>query len=507
MDVTELLQRLWMATLALTGAIVLVAALRTRWQRLFGAEHACRLWWLPPLAVLVSQLPHAAAPALVVHVPTVLALFTVAPEDAGASVSTGANGRDLLALAWVSGVLICLWLAGRRQLRFTRRLRGAAAVPAGAGLPPLLRAADTRTGPALVGAWRPRIVLPSDFQDRYEAGERDLILAHEATHAARLDGMASGCGTLLQAMFWFHPLAWWALPRFRRDQELACDAVVMRTHPRQQRNYALAMLKTQVAGHALPVGCPWLSRHPFKERIDMLKLPMPDRRRRATGYVAVAVIALGVSAAAYAARQEPRTYRPSTTVYQLAMSLHRGDEVIATSAVCAKANQPAVIEQAGAQGGQAWRFALQAKPLDGGRVQVSIDGSVGDATGGAIRLHPVLRGTLGSPMSVDVDTAEGQAPLRLVLVPTLGCAAAHDASSASHVSMRVEKMPARAAAEAVAARAGLRLVNPQALDDGGLVEGNFEGVPPQAALAVIADTAGVEPVFEGTSVRFRAPRE
>ena len=44
MDTIDLLQRLWTATLAMSVALMIVAALRVPWRRWFGAEHACHLW-------------------------------------------------------------------------------------------------------------------------------------------------------------------------------------------------------------------------------------------------------------------------------------------------------------------------------------------------------------------------------------------------------------------------------------------------------------------------------
>ncbi|MGD3580303.1 M56 family metallopeptidase, partial [Xanthomonas citri pv. citri] len=41
--------------------------------------------------------------------------------------------------------------------------------------------------PVSVGLWRPRIVLPMDFDTRYSAAERTLILAHERLHLRRGD--------------------------------------------------------------------------------------------------------------------------------------------------------------------------------------------------------------------------------------------------------------------------------------------------------------------------------
>src|SRR6185312_5688002 len=109
---------------------------------------------------------------------------------------------------------------------------------------------------------RSRIVLPADFEQRYSDVEQTLILAHEAMHARRLDGWWCLLGRVVAAGFWLHPLARWALSALRHDQELACDAAVLRDHGAQRRSYAQAMLTAQSAAIALAVGCPWSPRHP-----------------------------------------------------------------------------------------------------------------------------------------------------------------------------------------------------------------------------------------------------
>jgi hypothetical protein len=101
-------------------------------------------------------------------------------------------------------------------------------------------------------------------------------------------------------VFWFHPLAWWALAALRHDQELACDAAVLREHGGQRRRYANAMLKTQSAVLALPVGCAWFPRHPLTERIAMLKQPVPGRFCRMCGSLAVFGVVLLVACSVYA---------------------------------------------------------------------------------------------------------------------------------------------------------------------------------------------------------------
>src|SRR3546814_498383 len=94
----------------------------------------------------------------------------------------------------------------------------------------LLRAGSSTGLPAVVGL-RARIVLPADFDVRYSADERALILAHERTHRARGDVAGNALMAALRCVYWFNPLLWIAADRFRRDQELACDATVVARHP------------------------------------------------------------------------------------------------------------------------------------------------------------------------------------------------------------------------------------------------------------------------------------
>src|SRR5690242_7136057 len=168
MSAIDLLQRLWTATLALSAALAIVAALRVPWRRWFGAEQACRLWWLPALAVMASQLPHASMQTVIVRVPTILA--AAAPVSSVPVVAANSvDWRAPLAFAWFAGSCALLLLAVARQRRFLRALREArpASLAAPEGISEVLSARNIATGPALVGAWRPRLVLPRDFEQRY----------------------------------------------------------------------------------------------------------------------------------------------------------------------------------------------------------------------------------------------------------------------------------------------------------------------------------------------------
>jgi beta-lactamase regulating signal transducer with metallopeptidase domain len=314
----------WRLLLAFTAAQVIVAMLRKGCRRLFGPERAFQLWALPPLALLASQLPHAAA-VPEAALPPVVYVITAAstalpPADVG---SAAIDWRSTIALLWLAGMVARLLAASIAQFRYRLRLRGAVRLD-GLGLRwPVLRADRADIGPALVGAFRSCIVLPVDFESRYESAEQALIVAHETLHAQRHDGCWSLLAQFLAALFWFHPLTFWALAALRHDQELACDAAVLRQHGAQRRTYAHAMLKTQMAALALPVGCSW-SIHPVKERIEMLKVPVPGRRRRRSGRVAMAALAIVTSAAVYAAQASPHTYQANADALAEALALSDG---------------------------------------------------------------------------------------------------------------------------------------------------------------------------------------
>ncbi len=301
------LGRGWLLLLAFTVAVLAVAALRKPCRRLFGTERAFQLWLLPLLAVLASQLPHAAnadrapLPALVYAVTS-----AVGANPAIAAAPATIDWRDGAALAWLAGIVVSLMLAALAQLRYRSRLRGATPMADALLTWPVLRAVYADVGPALVGAWHVRIVLPADFEHRYDDAERALIIAHEAMHARRRDGWWCLVARSVAALFWFHPLAWWALGALRHDQELACDAAVLREHGRQRRSYANAMLKTQSAQLALPVGCSWSPRHPLTERIAMLKLPSPNRQRRNLGTIAGSALAIVIAGSITRSSSSPK---------------------------------------------------------------------------------------------------------------------------------------------------------------------------------------------------------
>jgi hypothetical protein len=81
-------------------------------------------------------------------------------------------------------------------------------------------------GPATIGAWKPRIVLPRWVLLLPDA-DRRLVLRHEEEHRSRHDAAIVFATSLLVALFpWVAPL-WWQLRRLKIAVEMDCDRRVI----------------------------------------------------------------------------------------------------------------------------------------------------------------------------------------------------------------------------------------------------------------------------------------
>ena len=299
MTAETILTALIRINLVASVAIVLVLALRPLVLRWLGASIAYWLWLIVPIAAAASFLP--AREEIVLVQPA--ATLTVTEESAGpvetspapldrapATVAT-TPVTSFLALA---DVLVAVWLLVAGVLLVgsivrTRRL-----------------AADPSVGPALIGVLRPRLVLPADFETRFDAEERALILAHEDVHRVSGHTIINALIEIARCTCWFNPLAHLAAIRIRTDQELACDAAVIATRPSARRTYGQALLKTQVAPAFLRLGCTWSSRSGKRlgERIEMLGRPSLSRGGAVLGASTVAVVGLALGYAAWAQQPE-----------------------------------------------------------------------------------------------------------------------------------------------------------------------------------------------------------
>ena len=240
------------ANLAASAAILLVLLLRPFARRLLGPEVGYGLWALVPVAALTSLFPN------------------LSDFRSGQQVGLPKfqfEHADLVLAVFLTGAALLLALFVFSELRFRRLARAG------------------RVGPAVVGLSWPSMVVPADYETRFDADERSLIRLHERTHIDRAHPRDNRLIALHLLFGWFNPLAHLAARCARLDQELACDAAVIEARPRQKRLYAETLLKgsqrsspwsafacalTEGGRHPLEVRIAGLARQPLTLRQFMI---------------------------------------------------------------------------------------------------------------------------------------------------------------------------------------------------------------------------------------------
>jgi beta-lactamase regulating signal transducer with metallopeptidase domain len=146
-----------------------------------------------------------------------------------------------LAWCWLAGATGMFALTTWRWMRFTRLLRRAGRAENAVcedimgtlrrrlriRRPVRLIVTEHPLGPAVVGLLRPTVVLPQAAIENKPPEEIELILAHELIHLRRGDHWLGLLRSAVEALWWFHPLVWWASRRASREAERCCDEAVL----------------------------------------------------------------------------------------------------------------------------------------------------------------------------------------------------------------------------------------------------------------------------------------
>ncbi len=153
-------------------------------------------------------------------------------------------------------------------------------------------------GPAVVGAFRPDIVIPRWLLQR-EREQQRLVLDHEREHVRMRDPlMLATAWTCALAMPW-HPAVWWMLWRLRLAVELDCDARVL-AHGTPRRSYGALLIELSQQSSGLPVGATALSDRTthLERRLLAMNTHRPSFFRLRSTAFALLAIAMIVSACA-----------------------------------------------------------------------------------------------------------------------------------------------------------------------------------------------------------------
>lgn len=433
----EFLRALLATTLASSAAMAVVLLLRGVVRRRLGASAAYLLWLAVPVAGGAVLLPAPRSAVL-----PMTALDAVLPATPAAMVQAAPMlpWAPVLGGIWAAGALLMMTWQLCQQRRFVRGLgtlqrgdEGCWRAQAAAGLP------------AVVGLWRPRIVLPVDFEQRYTAQERRLVLLHEQVHLRRGDIAVNALLAAMQCVYWFNPLLPLALRRCREDQEFSCDERVIARGDGARRSYGSAMLKTGLSLSPLPLGCHWQGPHPLKERIAMLKRPVPGKRQWFATLLLSAGLSTGLGYAAWAA-QPARAEKGAAgaVLYGVKLQLDVDGEARSFE-VRGPAGRPFAFSM-DTPAGRRWEGEFTVEPLDAARLVLS--GTLRE--GGQVVATPTLVVTAGSPAGMRVDTKDAGSLFKMeAIVVDLGREAGAVAAPAPASQARIGAEPADAPASTV----------------------------------------------------------
>lgn len=260
---TLILFAAWTASLALRRASA-------------GVRHTVWLMAMLTVALLPAALsiPRSAIPS---------AARIVVPALA-ASPQIAVQKLPWLFMIWAAGAIIVLarlMMGIAAAVRITRSAR------------PLdgILYSGLATTPMTWGFLRPVVILPA-YASAWTAAERDLVLRHERAHIARHDCLWQMLASVLSAIFWFHPLMWFAKLQLRREAEGAADDLVLAAGA-VPSDYAGRLLDVarRLYGLAAPaVVIPMVRRPDLETRVRSIL--DPSSRRASAGIFVRCAIAL-----------------------------------------------------------------------------------------------------------------------------------------------------------------------------------------------------------------------
>ena len=235
-NLQPLANHLWQSTLFAVPVALLALALRKN-------RAAVRYWlWLAasvkfliPFSLLVDagrRLEWRSHPAIsqpqfsyaVDQIVRPFATLAPAPPQTAAP-SAPVEFSTILLGVWLCGAAIgaVCWFRSWRRINAAKR----SASPLYLKLPIPAFSTPGQMEPGVFGIRKPVLLLPEGIMDRLTPAQLEAVFAHELCHVRRRDNLTAAIHTVVETIFWFHPLVWWIRARLVEEREHACDEEVL----------------------------------------------------------------------------------------------------------------------------------------------------------------------------------------------------------------------------------------------------------------------------------------
>jgi bla regulator protein blaR1 len=242
----SLLHFLWQGAALAALAAALIAAARQASTRYAIAVGALVLMVAAPVVTyfVLHQDEPAFSASKQAAVPTIAYVVNLATHRAVASTQPRFLSGGLLTIfveLWFIGVMLfSLRTAG--GFFVIARLRRRESKPMNPGLLALCREMQHRLGisrairyceslhldaPAVVGWFRPVVLLPISALSGLTELQLRAVVAHELAHIRRLDAFFNLFQVVAETLLFYHPAVWWLSKRIRAERENCCDDVAL----------------------------------------------------------------------------------------------------------------------------------------------------------------------------------------------------------------------------------------------------------------------------------------
>ena len=174
--------------------------------------------------------------------------------------------------------------------------------------------------PAVVGIFRPMILVPIALAAQLTPTQAAAILAHELSHIRRHDYLVNLIETAIETLLFYHPAVWWISSQIRRERENCCDDLAAAMS--DPIEYSRALLAAEgLRSVPLAMG---LGAGSLRARIGRLINPHPQPRRGSLAALSLIFVTLACVAIPMRGSSAQNTTAPSPRLADPRMALWNG---------------------------------------------------------------------------------------------------------------------------------------------------------------------------------------
>src|SRR5580658_7442875 len=200
------------------------------------------------------------------------------------------NSAEIVALAWLTGVFFFSlraaggwWMLHRlrqrcRELAPEPILSMCLALRERMGIRRVVRfcASTAVEAPAVLGWFRPIVLLPLASLSGLSLEQLEAVIAHELAHIQRLDAFVNLLQVAVETLLFYHPAVWWVNRVIRTEREHCCDDVAVEVRG-DALDYARALALMEER-RLLPEFALAVNSRPLRDRVArLLGNEMPAR--------------------------------------------------------------------------------------------------------------------------------------------------------------------------------------------------------------------------------------